>query len=693
MAQIIETLRTRKYETAIPGAYSDRSTATPSGPGASQGIVALVSPSDFTRVKPYTPTLASSEAALKALLPVFGADHAGAIWSPGDANEPDLGRPSGVYVVNAASSTRGTYTVTNGDGTVAVLKARIYGLDSNKIGFKIETGTSKGKKLTVSFESDEWVTDDIGGDNILGLRYSETEASTMTATVDPTSGVTVNYTKTGALASPATDSYTPDNMAFDGTITFTANADPTSVDLDFTITGVNKATGAADTEVVILTAGNTAVTSSKSWSSVTTIARTNPDGWGNTASVAISGLAFNLPLATYDTIQDVMDAVNAKSAAGFSATDQFGDASTRLVSKMDTTTASDIKTAIAYFKADLDFLMQAFGDDEADTPTLPIHPSGLIIATRDASATGTPTNITSTTYLAGGTAGSATYSVGGTWDQALQALREYDVAEMWIDQDVTDGDATGEGVLARVKVELDYRHGQGGRETHLHLATSAQPTKTIAKATVVNINRDYATVYANETKYRDRNGTSRWWAPKYTALRVCCAAAGLARLGMNLTNKRLDVEDVRHGGSNWSYAADAEELVKAGLCLLAKDVDRGGFKVVRWITTFRGPDVLRTQASTVRAMNASTMDLRRFAATFVGGDAVSSPGAAVLAALKNRLSRQVNEFRWLKSFTARNLSLTDAGVTYTFDANNLNPVEPIDFVYIRPEYSRTVTIL
>lgn len=671
----IEQLYMDGYVTPIPGAYSKKKTAGDAGPVIPKGVVCLFSASNFFRIKPLTPYVVTSKAALKEILPVWGARFNKTIFSP--SQDPDIkGGPSLVYLVNAAPSTRATSTLTNAGGDAMKLSSRIWGLEANQIWYKLETGTTKGKKFTLGFvNQDTQVLDDIGGDNIFSLTYAGSHASAMAASVLPATGVTVTFTKGSAIT--AGHNYAPVGFPFHGVVTLendVNNGATPANDMTFTVTGITTA-GVATTEAIKILGDEGSHAGLTEWRSISSIALTS-GAYAAASATDVLGTCFDLTIADgYDTIAKVLDAIDLY--ADFTVADEFGDSSTRLVSSMDRTAGTDVMSpAVGHFKADLDALWRAIGNDEIDEPTALTFP--LIIAERCAGATGAPNNVTVATRLSGAVNGAAS---NADWENAFAATQSLRISEVW-------AETTDTSVWALLNDHLAYMHGEGGDERCVSYGTTTKPSKSALTTAVNAINREFGQLWVNDTQQYNEMGKKQWFPPLYAALRAACAYAGMATPAQSLTNKLLDVLDIREG-SDWTFAVHGKEIQNKGVCLLAKDDARGGFYCVRDCTTYRkSDDVLLTQGSTVRVMRDSEKAMRTTLKRLVGQPGFVGTEDAVLQGALDELARQRDKEKILRGWAS--CTLTVNGTKWVVESERY-PVEPILFAVSDVTFSRQTT--
>lgn len=188
---------------SIPGSYSkiDASGLETVGLGAS-GVVAVIG----TAVggKPVSSTMKVDD-----FLSATRPGKVRSMFRSGDLLEagPMLFDPSNdanitagaqkIYFMKTNQSTAATLTRSNANGTVLTLTSTDYGEFNNQINVTQETGTSEGYKLEVNFEDTTESGDNVGGESMFTLQYTEETGlgwDTMTAQV-LSGGIRANGTR------------------------------------------------------------------------------------------------------------------------------------------------------------------------------------------------------------------------------------------------------------------------------------------------------------------------------------------------------------------------------------------------------------------------------------------------------------------------------------------------------------------
>lgn len=632
--------------------------------------------------EPAVPVLCTSANYLQQLLParegyVFGKF----AFRPSSNTERIPAGAEKVYLVRTPAATQASLTVVDGAAVnAAVFKALDWGIYGNEIQITIASGTNSGKKVTVSYDGEDEVFDDIGDLDIFTLKYNPTggqAVTSMTATVTPlaTEGgtpvltVAYSFARTGGAVA-----FNPSTwMAFDGTITATSAGSGNIV-----ITGVSKTTGAVTTETINPAGG--AVTTSTAWSSVTSI-----DASAHAAvSVAYTGNAFALDVGTYDTAQKIVDRVNLIGAGLTGPVDPLvGFVATMLVPA--TTNATD-----------LDYLASQDINNSAKTFTADLYEfiegvdSTVVSCERATGAKNLVANL-SITALAGGANGVATTA---SVQAALDAIRELDVRHVVL---MATASADCDGFAELVEVHVKERAGKYERVGYF------APTTYAVKKTDPGVDpgglfqrtarRNYRGMVfcCQEVQDYDETGTLRWFPPYYTALLAAGCQAGRSNES-SVIWATVDVADVRDYpgavvGTNWSVANDKEELLEYGCHVLEKLPGTG---LIRWVSdpTCHLADNNPIYGSQVANESAdlSIQNVRRVVEDLIGFTSAVVTEGRVKDAIDRELARQVEALE-ITAYERQTITAR-AGGNYFDVGYNFQPTEATKWVIQRAHIRR-----
>lgn len=371
---------------------------------------------------------------------------------------------------------------------VILLKSTDYGLYTNQVKIKVESGTNAGKKITTQLGNDYYSADDITR-SAFSIQYIGAEA-----------------------------------------------------------TGVMSITG---TQITLQAPSGTTVAT--------------------------------VDLATYDTIQKVVDYIN--TIAGFDADVLDGNGNTASLNGLDYVTTQDVKTALYTAKADLQAVVDWFNGQA----------EGFVTATRQAGVGAVPANL-AFTYLAGGSNGTVTNT---EWSNALQALQLVDV--QWV-----VGLSSSASIHAMVDTHCAFMSTIGRMERRAIHGTATGTTDAAAIAAAKLINSDRSSLTHLGVYDFNQSGALTLYPPYIAAACMAGALAG-SNPGTSLTNKSLKIRGLERKLRN---PTDTDALIKGGV-LCIEDTPNG-FKVVKSITTWLNDSKYnRVEISTGVALDFTARNVRQ----------------------------------------------------------------------------------
>lgn len=652
-------------QTRRPGAYSVLDTTALAGAGAqARGVVAIVGSLEL--LDPLVPTRVASANALKRLLPDSGAQLASLLFTPSRDSRIPAGAQQLVLVRPDCTATpvaRASLTVDTVGGLDSVVwSAASYGAQGNRTSVTLADGTVRGtRKVTVALDGASEVHDNIGGQIAFTVEYGEAEADDVTLLVQPDAvapspTVCVAYSK---LAVPG--AYSPDKMAFDGTIQFTLSAPAPVGGVAFAILGL--ASDGATTETVTIAEAASTATSAKRWTSVTSITPTGLAG----RTYDLDGYAFQLVRTSYGTVQQVVDRINTKSAQGFTA-------------------AVTMTTGAATFSvADLDYFPNTTCFGVAVGPLFDLY-SLVLVVNRDsdlltaAKATGAiepPANHVAA-YLTGGSDGGTPSATD--WEDAFAALQD-----QFVNLVVPLSDDAAVHEKLRAHLVTMWGMGRDERQGYVGVPTGTAKSSVVSK--IAALNSPYVQLVAQEIQVYAPDGTATWLSPTYLALLAAGMQAGRA-VGEPLTWKYPNVLDFRQA-SDWTPAEDAEEMLSAGLMFLGRS--HVGIRWERSLTTYLQADnPILTEMSAMESAGECCKDLRRYLELLVGGNNADVTARSIYNLGSARLTRQKdrNDLGLIRDW--RNLSVEDLGDGYDISFE-VAPIEPVNFLRITAHVVRIPT--
>lgn len=300
-----------------------------------------------------------------------------------------------------------------------------------------------------------------------------------------------------------------------------------------------------------------------------------------------------LALASYPTVGQLVNAINAVS--GFTASVQDGQGGvTPSLNGLDTiTVAQDVKTtaytATANLQAIIDWL------NSAAEP--------LVIATRHTNAGAVPANI-GTTYFTGGTSPAP---ITGDWTNAFSMLQTQDV--QWIVPLTSDT-----SVWAACDAHCQFMSGAGRKERRWMSGPGTGTTVSAAAAIPLTLNSDRGSIVYPGYYAFNAQGQRTLYAPYMTAALVAAGFAGM-NPGDAMTNKPLAVNGLEVALKD---PVDTDLLIQSGVLCCMQDPD--GFKVVRSISTWLvNNNFNRVEVSCGAAVDFTVRNVRQALENLKGG--------------------------------------------------------------------------
>lgn len=413
------------------------------------------------------------------------------------------------------------------------------------------------------------------------------------------------------------------------------------------VRGRNQA-GADTAERVVLTDAWASTTTL--WSSITQIEQAGAEA-ANT--IDLDGKAINLPIATFPTLDLVVNQINR--TPGFTAS-ALADAPSEFgIERLDHETAAIKGVAAVSFMADLDAII-----------TWVNGASELVAATRATGATGVP-SLFGAVYLAGGGEGTAT---AADWQAAFDALKSIRNI-VWV------AESTSAAVHAIGASHNRYMEGVGGDERSGFAPVAITRTKAQVITDIRAINdRNMAVVAQGVDRYNEA-GVKTQYGPEILAAMAGAMMAG-GRVGEPLTGKILNAIALRQH-SSWDADADAEDMIAAGL-LFGRVDDEVGLIWERGVTSWRtSNNRIFTEISANDSANESLRRMRTRMKQFKGDPNEAGFTAAVTAEGVAEGEDQVKE-GVVKAIA--NVIVLDEGDAQYLEYD-IAPLEPTNFIKIR----------
>lgn len=303
-----------------------------------------------------------------------------------------------------------------------------------------------------------------------------------------------------------------------------------------------------------------------------------------------------IPLATYPTIQALVDRINTVS--GFTATVAAGFGPKASLNGLDNATAVDVKTALYTANAHLQAVVDWFNGGNEN----------FVTATRVANA-GTLPAVLPFTYLTGGSDGTTTNT---NWSNAFTTLQTVDC--QWVTPISSDPN-----IHAMTDSHVQYMSTTGRKERRAIVGTALGTTDISAISLTKAINSDRtAFVHLGMYDY-DINGNYVLFSPYMLAATIAGAFSGVAP-GVSLTHKSLSLRGIER---NLRNPTDTDALIQGGV--LCVENTKTGYRVVQSISTWlNNGNYNRVEISTGAALDFVSRNVREALVNLLG-----APGSPI----------------------------------------------------------------
>lgn len=616
-----------------------------------------------------------------------------------------------------------------------------YGLFTNQINLEVAAGTTAGKKITVVFEDDSEVFDNVGGDAVFTLGYvpGSEGYGTALATLNATQlDIVATKAKTGLVAERTAD------IAAPGTLIYASdNAGDTTQTV--TVYGLNGTTPVQETKTLN---GTTNVAGTQTFSKVlgckksaatlgtVTVTSTVPTTlFSMTAGVLTRGIALltNCPATgalttvALDTTAAVDVCIFGKGASGsaqgerwnFTGTASQAGVSTwsqlevialgdvagartltvtahaatvlhanyptvqKAVDRLNAldgfTAAASVSNATSYRMSTLDYV--------SSVNIFNLTPSfkGDLQAILDAINNGS--GIVTAARAAGATSAPANttapvFLAGGsegttTITQWQQAFAELKKRRVNIIVPLTEDPAVHALLLSHLVDRAGKLRSEANGYVGIGTAGGAGETKTNIKAQIRALQSRHISAVSQEIQKFDPDTGE---ATYYAPWMTAVVAAGMqagSAIGEPLTYKVPICTDIRQD-SSWSTVDDDEEMIDAALMFLEK-VDGVGIRWVRSLTTHLADDnVVFSEMSANESLNTAVYRFRQALEKRVGKRGLAGSAGAIKGIASDEAGRLVDD-EILVAF--RNITVEQIGDVFPVSVE-FAPVLPINFIPI-----------
>lgn len=560
--------------------------------------------------------------------------------------------PAGVNsltVLNVQTCTQAKYDLVNDNAdTVATFEASVWGNKGNNTYVTCSFDGAFDVTLNRNGLAEEYLN--VTSGDVCSFEYTGTALTTASLDLSDTNNLVINWTKTVDLSSNNASVNVTDMKTVAG-LGFQLDEAP-NANVVIVISGYN-VDGVASTQTITLS--NTTKVTSNIFSQVYGLSITNTAQAG--LVLTISGVAFDLDLSTFDTVNEVVDFVNQANTDYHFTANYLASKSYSSIALDGFRLAQNIKGVEAIVAANLQELI----DTLASSKVVSLVRVGSI-------ACDDFTNITGT-FLLGGTQSSVILS---DWTNALELIETSDIQIVvpWS----SDVDVHKEILKHCTKSSV------AGSERNAWVGASANQSIIDLKNNWVKaLNNRNVAIVGQSVKVTNPQGIIQTLEPKYLAL-ICASMQAGTPVSTPLTRKRPDVVDVL---GSWIANRDVTDAIKAGICALTSD--NQGWRIERSVTTWiKDDNPIYSEVSANESINTSVRDLRNALDIYIGDRNLNVTSARILGIVSARLDQQVLNgiIKAYKNIVLENIGDT-LKVNYTVAA-----VEPLNFIAITASVSR-----
>lgn len=560
--------------------------------------------------------------------------------------------PAGVNsltVLNVQTCTQAKYALVNDNAdTVATFEASVWGNKGNNTYVTCSFDGAFDVTLNRNGLAEEYLN--VTSGDVCSFEYTGTALTTASLDLSDTNNLVINWTKTVDLSSNNASVNVTDMKTVAG-LGFQLDEAP-NANVVIVISGYN-VDGVASTQTITLS--NTTKVTSNIFSQVYGLSITNTAQAG--LVLTISGVAFDLDLSTFDTVNEVVDFVNQANTDYHFTANYLASKSYSSIALDGFRLAQNIKGVEAIVAANLQELI----DTLASSKVVSLVRVGSI-------ACDDFTNITGT-FLLGGTQSSVILS---DWTNALELIETSDIQIVvpWS----SDVDVHKEILKHCTKSSV------AGSERNAWVGASANQSIIDLKNNWVKaLNNRNVAIVGQSVKVTNPQGIIQTLEPKYLAL-ICASMQAGTPVSTPLTRKRPDVVDVL---GSWIANRDVTDAIKAGICALTSD--NQGWRIERSVTTWiKDDNPIYSEVSANESINTSVRDLRNALDIYIGDRNLNVTSARILGIVSARLDQQVLNgiIKAYKNIVLENIGDT-LKVNYTVAA-----VEPLNFIAITASVSR-----
>lgn len=381
-----------------------------------------------------------------------------------------------------------------------------------------------------------------------------------------------------------------------------------------------------------------------------------------TTAAAVPADNISLDLTVYNTLQKVIDAINAKSV--YTATIAAGAAGKDASTELDSATVSDVKATTGTFTSDLMACVNGIN-----------KLSGFVSAARAAVASAVAPTNTASTYLSGATAPAAT---NNDWSEAFSLLQTMGVNI--VVPFSTDPSIHAMGMdhcnwMSGVNGKSERRQFVGGVLQNWNGETNRGTALAAIKTAAKTLNNDRTVYVGLGSKHYDAAGVSTLFDGTVTACMYAGIAAGSTPV-MPLTRKYLNCQ----GLEVELRATEIDDLIEAGAAVPIPDKVQGaGYIVARQITTWsQDADLYRIEYSVGRGADYIASQVRARHELLVGQPGSEAMDATIIN-LTNSVLSAAKRDGYIRDFDPKATQLRVDGSVRYVDYSAM-PILPVNYI-------------
>ena len=582
-------------------------------------------------------------------------------FSPGAGS----GGARSVTLVNVQTTSQAFRTFRTGAAADSLtIKSKLWGQRGNMVWYEMKQNTGDPTKgydfrfIAPGFKTESFTNLQSGELAQINVTCTELQGAddAVTATINPTSW---KIDWQSYIANAETNTYTKLVVGSKVYVSVSANS---AAPVLFTVVGKDTMgiarTGTATVEIVdqtgLVWVEVKVVAAEVVWGEITSIAN---NAGGGAWKCKAKGTAYELTCSNYENIAAICSAIDNNAPKGWTAVTKSPKAALAPAIETDAQTAVDVKGVAASVRADLWAIVTGLAG------------SNIITASRATAATLPPVTLglpaTTTGQLLGGSETAVT--VATDYADALTKLRSKVLTNMTVFSDDVDAQtALSAHLLEKATVYGKPCGSWVGAAAATSLADLVIRANTLYDRNI-GLVADKIKIAAVTT-----GGLAEWLDPKYLAVMMCGAQAGLP-IGTPLTEKNLDVLDISH---SWTDDSDEDAVIDAGVCALYRN-DIGKPTVLRSVTTSQENEVY-AESSAVDSMNYSILDLTQKLKALIGEPQDANVSPSILQTLAvGILTEQRDAIGCIKDFA--NVLAVAQGDAYSIDYD-LAVIRPLNFI-------------